>query len=196
MDTATSRRFFFQAEDGIRCRTVTGVQTCALPIYLGRSKRIGGQLQFGLPVRGSRYTVLYLNYGGEKVSYGGGNGALLSTISCNNCFRSSVGATLTRDTRTDLPFPSAGTTQSITAQFNGGPLGGSASFQRYTAEMRSYATLASFGGSALGSSPVKLVAGLSTRMGGVFGDPGPFFVSQAFSLGGVQYGEPLRGYEE
>src|SRR2546430_5727987 len=27
--------FFFQAEDGIRDLTVTGVQTCALPIYLG-----------------------------------------------------------------------------------------------------------------------------------------------------------------
>src|SRR6266516_2982012 len=26
--------FFFQVEDGIRDRTVTGVQTCALPIYL------------------------------------------------------------------------------------------------------------------------------------------------------------------
>src|SRR5437867_12274382 len=26
--------FFFQAEDGIRYRTVTGVQTCALPILL------------------------------------------------------------------------------------------------------------------------------------------------------------------
>src|SRR5207248_11109463 len=25
--------FFFQAEDGIRDRTVTGVQTCALPIF-------------------------------------------------------------------------------------------------------------------------------------------------------------------
>src|SRR6266542_337016 len=25
--------FFFQAEDGIRAATVTGVQTCALPIY-------------------------------------------------------------------------------------------------------------------------------------------------------------------
>src|SRR5207248_4639705 len=25
--------FFFQAEDGIRDRTVTGVQTCALPIW-------------------------------------------------------------------------------------------------------------------------------------------------------------------
>src|SRR5207245_3181681 len=28
--------FFFQAEDGIRDATVTGVQTCALPIYPGR----------------------------------------------------------------------------------------------------------------------------------------------------------------
>src|SRR2546430_5259402 len=27
--------FFFQAEDGIRDLTVTGVQTCALPIYGG-----------------------------------------------------------------------------------------------------------------------------------------------------------------
>src|SRR5699024_12002602 len=26
--------FFFQAEDGIRDRNVTGVQTCALPIYV------------------------------------------------------------------------------------------------------------------------------------------------------------------
>src|SRR2546430_9387007 len=30
--------FFFQAEDGIRDLTVTGVQTCALPIY-GRDRR-------------------------------------------------------------------------------------------------------------------------------------------------------------
>src|SRR2546430_17534044 len=28
--------FFFQAEDGIRDLTVTGVQTCDLPIYRGR----------------------------------------------------------------------------------------------------------------------------------------------------------------
>src|SRR5277367_6866673 len=30
--------FFFQAEDGIRYRDVTGVQTCALPIYLSLSR--------------------------------------------------------------------------------------------------------------------------------------------------------------
>src|SRR2546429_4555029 len=28
--------FFFQAEDGIRDVAVTGVQTCALPIYVGK----------------------------------------------------------------------------------------------------------------------------------------------------------------
>src|SRR5688572_7890100 len=31
----THRFFFFQAEDGIRDLTVTGVQTCALPIFVG-----------------------------------------------------------------------------------------------------------------------------------------------------------------
>src|SRR2546430_1408994 len=31
-------RFFFQAEDGIRDLTVTGVQTCALPILLRRAR--------------------------------------------------------------------------------------------------------------------------------------------------------------
>src|SRR5207237_4966726 len=30
-------RFFFQAEDGIRDSSVTGVQTCALPISVGKA---------------------------------------------------------------------------------------------------------------------------------------------------------------
>src|SRR5207248_8406040 len=34
--------FFFQAEDGIRDRTVTGVQTCALPIYKQNAPRVEG----------------------------------------------------------------------------------------------------------------------------------------------------------
>src|SRR5207248_4463863 len=39
---AISFIFFFQAEDGIRDRTVTGVQTCALPIYsdAGRAETV------------------------------------------------------------------------------------------------------------------------------------------------------------
>src|SRR5712692_11545852 len=37
--------FFFQAEDGIRDGTVTGVQTCALPISLGRIARAEDQAE-------------------------------------------------------------------------------------------------------------------------------------------------------
>lgn len=166
---------------------------------IGQSTRTGGQLRFGFPLPNSRVTRLFVDYSGETVSYGGGG--LVGSIPCGNggtggCFRSSVGLTLDRDTRIDLPFPSAGVHQSITTSFNGGPLGGSAAFQRYTGEMRSYATLATIGGGEPGSQPIKLIFGLSTRVGALMGNPGPFFVSQQFSLGGVQYGEPLRGYEE
>src|SRR5262249_57891511 len=39
--------FFFQAEDGIRDWSVTGVQTCALPILLSpRSTRVGAVMDF------------------------------------------------------------------------------------------------------------------------------------------------------
>src|SRR5699024_11638187 len=41
--------FFFQAEDGIRYRNVTGVQTCALPISMGQiAIGSGGLLGKGL----------------------------------------------------------------------------------------------------------------------------------------------------
>src|SRR5207249_5915660 len=35
--------FFFQAEDGIRDRNVTGVQTCALPILTVQTAQVAGQ---------------------------------------------------------------------------------------------------------------------------------------------------------
>ena len=41
MFTNCSFFFFFQAEDGIRDRLVTGVQTCALPISNGDAATIG-----------------------------------------------------------------------------------------------------------------------------------------------------------
>src|SRR5256886_8895062 len=44
--------FFFQAEDGIRDLTVTGVQTCALPISRGRACATPGDVDMsGRPVR-------------------------------------------------------------------------------------------------------------------------------------------------
>jgi outer membrane protein insertion porin family len=95
-----------------------------------------------------------------------------------------------------MPFPIGGSLQSFSAEFNGGPLGGSADFQRYKGEYRAYAPIKEFGGGQMGSQPIIIAVGLSARAGAVFGNTGPFFFSQRFALGGVQFGEPLRGYPE
>ena len=163
---------------------------------LGGAIRTGGQVQLGFPVPSSLYTRLFVSYGGEKVKYE--SEGLLGTIAnaCKSCFRSTLGFTATHDTRTGLPFPADGGMQTVNAQFNGGPLGGTAAFQRYTTELRSYAPIGRIGGSLLGSEPMVFVVGLTARAGAVFGNTGPFFYSQSFSVGGTQYGEQLRGYDE
>src|SRR5204863_1944709 len=163
---------------------------------LGAAIRTGGQLQLGFPVPQSIYTRLFGSYGGEKVKYD--SQGLLGTVAdaCKNCFCSTLGFTAQHDTRTGLPFPADCGLQSFNAQCNGGPLGGTAAFQRYTTELRSYAPIGHIGGSLLGGEPMMFVVGLSARAGAVFGNTGPFFYSQAFSVGGTQYGEPLRGYDE
>lgn len=165
---------------------------------LGRSIRTGASLQVGLPWFDSRFTRLFLTYGAEGVKFGddGLLGTVAATTTCTRCFRSNLGATLARDTRVDMPFATQGSYQSLKADFNGGILGGSSTFQRYYTELRSYALLGTIGGAKMGANPVKFTVGLVTKAGAVLGNPGPFFYSQSFSLGGVQYGEMLRGYPE
>src|SRR5207248_5555395 len=49
-EVAEHSHFFFQAEDGIRDRTVTGVQTCALPISDAHGGRLNALLSDGVDV--------------------------------------------------------------------------------------------------------------------------------------------------
>jgi len=163
---------------------------------LGRATRTGGQVQVGFPVPWSLYSRFLVSYGGEAVRYG--DEGLLGTVAneCSSCFRSTLGVTGSHDTRVGLPFAAEGGSQTLTAQFNGGPLGGTAAFQRYTTELRSYVPIGSIGGGGLGSEPMAIVLGLTAKAGALFGNPGPFFYSQSFTLGGTQYGEQLRGYDE
>src|SRR5690606_34537551 len=54
--------FFFQAEDGIRGFHVTGVQTCALPIYTGNLHRVYARCnEFHAEVRELSSVVTYRN---------------------------------------------------------------------------------------------------------------------------------------
>ncbi|MES3033139.1 MAG: outer membrane protein assembly factor BamA [Gemmatimonadota bacterium] len=161
----------------------------------GQPIQTGFSLQLGFPVPQSPYTRLFLTYGLESVRFGSSGflGDLAQQFTGSN-IRSYVGSTLGYDTRIDLPFASAGAQRTFTAQFNG--LGGTSRFQRYSIDLKNYATLTQFGGSKPGSQPIKVVAGLTVRSGAVLGSAGAFRYTQQFNMGGVQFGEPLRGYPE
>lgn len=160
---------------------------------LGRINSRGTSLQFGFPLPRSRYSRLFVNAGLDWEKYSG-ESASLSVFQCANCFRTSVGLSLVRDTRVDLPFPTGGSMHQAGMTFHG-PFGsGTATFQRFDLEGRWYTPLVRAGRSpSVGG--IKFVIGLSAKAGFVAGDAGPFF-RQLFTMGGTQYGVPLRGYDE
>jgi outer membrane protein insertion porin family len=162
---------------------------------LGRIQSRGGSLQFGFPLPRSRYSRLFASYGIEFESYSGASRNLAGSLRCADCARSTLGFSFIRDTRIDLPFATGGSMHQASANFTGGPLGGSATFQRYDLEGRWYAPAGRLGGEGPAGAGVRLVLALSTKAGFVFGNAGPFF-RQLFAMGGTQFGVPLRGYDE
>src|SRR5256885_15223496 len=63
--------FFFQAEDGIRDYKVTGVQTCALPIWSRRRRRCGHRFRCRARRVGRRLGLLRReSSGGDRKSGG------------------------------------------------------------------------------------------------------------------------------
>jgi outer membrane protein insertion porin family len=161
----------------------------------GQPIQTGFSLQLGFPIPQSPFTRLFLTYGLESVAFGASGflGEQRQQFSGRN-IRSYIGASLGYDTRVDLPFASAGAQRTLTAQFNG--LGGTSRFQRYSLDLRNFATIAQIGGTKPGSQPIKIVTGLTVRSGAVLGSAGAFRFTQQFNMGGVQFGEPLRGYPE
>lgn len=162
---------------------------------LGRRRQEGGSIQFGFPFLSARYTRLFLSYGYQRISYDGGSVDLRARYNCNSCSRSTLGANLLRDTRIDLPFPTAGAYTSLTSEVNGGFLGGTGRYQKLEGEGRWYAPLGSLGGKGQLGGGVRFVLGLTAKSGFIFGNAGPFF-TELYSMGGTQYGIPLRGYDE
>ena len=162
---------------------------------LGRRRQIGGSLQFGFPFFGSRYTRFFASYGLQVIQFTEGAEDLRQRFRCFNCTRSTLGGSLVRDTRIDLPFATGGSLLNGSVEFNGGPLGGTGDYRKIDFEGRWYAPLGSMGGNDQLGSGIRFVLGLTAKAGFIFGDAGPFF-TELYSMGGTQFGIPLRGYEE
>lgn len=162
---------------------------------LGRQRQRGFQLQLGFPVLGSRYTRMYLSGGLQQIRYSDASADLTRAFACDNCTRSSLGLSLARDTRIGLPFPVAGQYNTVSMEQNGGILGGTGDYQKIDLESRWYTPLGRLGGDQQFGGGVQFTLGLTAKSGFITGDPGPFY-TELYSMGGVQYGIPLRGYEE
>lgn len=161
---------------------------------LGRITTRGGSVQVGFPLFGSRLTRFYTSYTLEQSNYET-PGLTASRFRCTHCVLSSLGFTVTRDTRINLPFATGGALSQFEITQNGGILKGSGNFRRVTVEGRWYAPLAQLTGRVGLGGGLTLLLGLTAKSGFVWGDPGPHF-RQMFALGGTQYGIPLRGYDE
>jgi outer membrane protein insertion porin family len=162
---------------------------------LGRRKQTGGSLQVGFPFLGSRYTRLFTSYSFQRIRYSEGSADIQARFRCRACTRSSLGTSLVRDTRVGLPFATGGSMTNISGELNGGFLGGTGNYRKLDLEGRWYAPLGSLGGNNQMGGGVQFVLGLTAKSGFVFGDAGPFY-HDLYALGGVQYGIPLRGYDE
>ena len=162
---------------------------------LGRRKQTGGSVQLGFPFLGSRYTRFFTSYSFQRVRYTEGSADLRARFSCSACSRSSIGTSILRDTRVGLPFAVGGSFTNVSGELNGGFLGGTGNYRKVDLEGRWYAPLGTMGGGGQLGAGVQFVLGLTAKSGFIFGDAGPFF-TELYSLGGVQYGIPLRGYDE
>jgi outer membrane protein insertion porin family len=162
---------------------------------LGQIYTRGASIQLGLPLPHSRYSRVFPSYSIEWESYSGASQTLAAGYQCAACLRSTLGIQFMRDTRVDLPFPTGGSMSTASLALTGGLLGGSATFQKVDLEGHWYAPAGTIGGSALRGGGVRLVLGLTSKAGFVFGNAGPFF-QQLYTMGGTQYGIPLRGYDE
>jgi outer membrane protein insertion porin family len=162
---------------------------------LGRRKQTGGSLQLGFPFLGSRYTRFFTSYSYQRVRYTEGSADLRARFSCSACSRSSLGTSILRDTRVGLPFAVGGSLTNVSGELNGGFLGGTGNYRKVDLEGRWYAPLGTMGGGGQLGAGVQFVLGLTAKSGFIFGDAGPIF-TELYSLGGVQYGIPLRGYDE
>jgi outer membrane protein insertion porin family len=162
----------------------------------GERRMRGIQTQFGVPVPGSVRTRLFVGYGLSRTRF-----RLREGVDDTSLFgrppgtQSQLSTGIARRTLDHPLFPTVGSSLRWTTAFTGGVLGGDASFIKHTAEAEWWVPIGQVGGTDPGSRPVRFALGLRARGGAITGDADRFPFDR-FWLGGVQFGEALRGYDE
>lgn len=162
----------------------------------GRRRRAGFTTRFGVPFPGSLRTRIFFGYSLSRTSY-----QLFRNVDDQSLFGlppgtlSSFSLGVTRRTLNHPLFPTDGSTQTWNAELNGGPLGGAGNFVKHTVEAQWMIPLGGLGGDGNTPGGVQFAMGVGVRGGALFGDASRF-PFESFWMGGVQFGQSLRGYDE
>ncbi|MDH3272780.1 MAG: outer membrane protein assembly factor BamA, partial [Gemmatimonadota bacterium] len=163
----------------------------------GRRRRIGTSFRFGFPWLGSQRTRIFLGYGISRTKY-----ELFDNVDDTSLFgrppgvQSQLSLSVTRSTLNHPLFPTQGSRQNLTLEQNGGFLGGDGEFTRVLSDGSWWVPVGQIGGDPNGGAGgIRLALGLTLRGGAVFGDASAFPFDRFF-MGGVQFGQNLRGYNE
>ncbi len=159
---------------------------------VGTRRQTGGSLELGRPIF-DRWTRAFVGYSlfedkTTDLNLTGGRRSFVQTGT-----RSTGSFRLVRDSRNSNRFPTQGSRNLFSLRHTGGPLRGNGDFSKIRVESEWHVPVAQIGG-GLQSNPIQFSGGVTFRGGMVVGD-NPFF-RERFFLGGVQFGEQLRGYEE
>jgi outer membrane protein insertion porin family len=161
----------------------------------GRRHRTGGSLRLGVPVPTDRFSRFTVGYSLSRTSYENFDDDPSSLFSLPPGVQSTVTFSLNRNALDHPMFPTVGSRQEVEASVSGGVLGGAGDFQKYSVSGAWYVPVGSVGGSQPGTRPIRFTLGLQADVGTLFGDASRFPFDR-FWMGGVQFGRPLRGYDE
>ena len=162
----------------------------------GRRRRVGASLNFGFPVPGTTRTRLFAGYSIARTRY-----ELFSDAEDTSLFGLPAGTQSTlllgivRNTLNHPLFPSLGSRLSLNSELNGGLLGGSGDFSKHMFEGTWWVPIGQLGGGGTTGRGPRLALGLSAQGGAILGDA-RLFPFDRFWMGGVQFGQQLRGYSE
>ena len=162
----------------------------------GRRRRIGSSANFGFPVPRTTRTRVFTGYSIARTRY-----ELFSDVEDTSLFglppgvQSTLLLGVTRNTVNHPLFPTAGSRLSWNSELSGGLLGGDGQFSKHTIEGSWWLPVGQLGSGGPGAQGPRLAFGLTMKGGAILGDPSAFPFDR-FWMGGVQFGEQLRGYDE
>jgi len=161
----------------------------------GRRRRLGSRARVGFPWPNSRVSRVFLGYSISRTRY-----ELFDDVDDTSLFgrppgvQSQLSLSVTRQTLDHPLFPTVGSRQNVNIEFNGGLLGGNGNFTKILADANWWLPIGEVASSDE-SQGLRFAFGLTLRAGAVFGDASAFPFDR-FWMGGVQFGQNLRGYDE